>query len=386
VRDSLGRILPQATSVQVWRTRDNKILSFDVLAGGLNVEGGRRRGDDGGGDGGGGAAGYNKLAEEDSPVIQSNFNSREESHKDKDIKGKGGKTAPADETAGDSGGGGSKSVVNTIMVRGRARSPPSKLTILEELNPGVSPLLVRNNSRIYRVLDDLDSLGGGSSNLRLLTLDQWLDRRDRLAAGSRLGGSRVEIIKLGRGDRQLNYSRHYGNQGESSGTAQIVEVDPSSPKSRFRRNGERYIYHQRDRDHHGAPGDHFDRGDGRYRDNGDNVGYHEGHRHRHVSDRYGDDRARRHRHRHGRSLSGDGRDRRRDRSIEERHPVQVTAKNIQTVIEGKLTNVVFMSPKDITKLMLDGRVHLFVCHHWSYPQNKYTKKPRQPPSLPYWIQ
>jgi hypothetical protein len=324
VRDSEGRLLPQATSVQVWRTKDNKILSFDVLAGGLKVDEGHRRPP---GDGGG----YNKLAEEDSPVVQSNFNSREDSHKDKDVRKEEGTQS---KTVTEGGG------VSTIVLR-RSNSPPPPPKVMEELDvSGLSPAVLRrggNNSRVYRVLDDLDSLGGSGHNLRILRLPPPAQQR-RLSDRREYGGdgSRVEIIRLGPSDRQqLNYSRHYGLQeGVHGGLAHVIEVEEPSPWYQFDPYN-RYIYRQRAR---GGGGDSH-----RYADGGGGGSHrrHKDHHHRGEGDKrhrrsYHDDKddfsvhgqdggfEKRHHRRHSPPHSGDGRDRRRHHSPEQKHPVQVT--------------------------------------------------------------
>ncbi len=322
VRDSEGRLLPQATSVQVWRTKDNKILSFDVLAGGLKVDeghgggGGRRPPGDGGG--------YNKLAEEDSSVVQSNFNSREDSHKDKDVRKEEGKQQKAMTEGGD--------VVSTIVLR-RSSSPPPPPKVMEELDvSGLSPAVLRRggNSRVYRVLDDLDSLSGSGHNLRILRLPPPQQQR-RLSDRREYGGegSRVEIIRLGPSDRQqLNYSRHYGLQeGVHGGLAHMIEVEEANPWYQFDPYN-RYIYRQRAR---GGGGDSH-----RYADGGGSHRRHKDHhrgdrRHRHSHDDkddfsgHGQDDGfeKRHHRRHGPTLSGDGSDRRRHQSPEQKHPVQV---------------------------------------------------------------
>ncbi len=332
MRDSEGRLLPQATSVQVWRTKDNKILSFDVLAGGLKVDEGH-----GGGGGGrrppGDGGGYNKLAEEDSPFVQSNFNSREDSHKDKDTRKEEDKQPKANTEAG--------GVVSTIVLR-RSNSPPPPSKVMEELDvSGLSPALLRrggNNSRVYRVLDDLDSLGGSGHNLRILRLPPApLQRRlsDRREYGG--DGSRVEIIRLGPSNpQQLNYSRHYGLQEGvhgGSGMAHVIEVEEPSPWYQFDPYN-RYIYRQRAR---GGGGESH-----RYADAGGGGSHrrHKDHHHRGEGDRrhrhsYHDDKddfngrgqdggfEKRHHRRHSPPLSGDRRDRRRHQSPEQKHPVQV---------------------------------------------------------------
>ena len=289
---------PQATSVQIWRTKDNKIQSFDVLASGMNVEAGGRRRQRGGGAEDGGNFGYNKLEEEEeSPVVKSDFNSREDSHKLKDAN------KEIVINVGDS----EQSVAaangpNVIVVR-RPRSPRNKVRVIEELRTyDLPPVLRQNNSRIYRVLDDLDSLGG-SGNFRLLNLSQLSDRRDHGG-----GGSRVEIVKLGPSDhylgplghQQFNYSRHYGNR--ENGLAHVIEVEPSLTERSFVDPYEQYLYRQRGRhrDHRGGGGGHRDR-DGGQREEDDH-----------------DRDSERRRHKHGQSLSGEE-DRRRHRS----HRVQV---------------------------------------------------------------
>jgi hypothetical protein len=319
VRDSEGRLLPQATSVQVWRTKDNKILSFDVLAGGLKVDEGHRRPP---GDGGG----YNKLAEEDnSPVVQSNFNSREDSHKDKDTR----KEEDKQPKAMTEGGG-----VSTIILRRSSSSPPPA-KVMEELDvSGLSPAVLRrggNNSRVYRVLDDLESLGGSGRNLRILRLPPAPQQQRRLSDRREYGGegSRVEIIRLGPSDRQqLNYSRHYGLQeGVHGGLAHVIEVEEPNPWYQFDPYN-RYIYRQRARGGGGDSHRYADGGGGSHRRHKDHHRDESDRRHRHSHDDqdefdgHGGFEKRHHR-RHGPPLSGDGRDRRRHQSPEQKHPVQV---------------------------------------------------------------
>ncbi len=343
MRDSEGRLLPQATSVQVWRTKDNKILSFDVLAGGLKVDeghgggGGRRPPGDGGG--------YNKLTEEDSPVVQSNFNSREDSHKDKDT------WKEEDKQPKDAGG------VSTIVLR-RSGSPPPPPKAIEELDvSGLSPAVLRrgNNSRVYRVLDDLDSLGGSGRNLRILRLPPAPRLSDRREYGG--DGSRVEIIRLGPSDRQqLNYSRHYGLQeGVHGGLAHVIEVEEANPWYQFDPYN-RYIYRQRARGGGGDSHRNADDGGGSHRRHKD---HHRGDGDRRHRRSYHDDKEdfsghgqddgfeKRHHRRHSPPLSGDGRDRRRHQSPEQKHPVQVkffflAEQNLLGSFPGKIPDVFVM--------------------------------------------
>ncbi len=330
VRDNQGRILPQATSVQVWRTKDNKIQSFDVLAGGMNIETGGRRRPRGGGERDGNF-GYDKLEEDDdtSPIVKSDFNSREESHKlqkdtntikttSKDVVIN---VADADRIEAGPPGDGS----NVVVVRRPHQGPPRpKVTVLEELPSSV--LGLRNNSRIYRVIDDLADWGGGGgdgseSSLRLV---------EALRGNSRpLGGPpRVEIIRLRPGDQfqgwgqpggdrqQLSYSRHYPGQLDCGGLVHVVEVDGrhNSPWGAAAVDPyDRYLHRQHGRHQH------------RHRDHRESRAYSRGDRYQPEDDRPEDEESGGRRHRHGRSLSGDDR-RRQRRGLEQDHRLQVVKK------------------------------------------------------------
>ena len=198
VRDNFGNIIPEAKSVEVWKTKENKIKSYDLPAN--NARKSRK--------------GYDKLSEE--PEEYSNFNSREESHRVVEAR----------------------SNPEEIVLLKKQKSPrnASRLTVLEELDPRtLSPFgsLHRSSSRIFRVVKKEES-----DKLKVLTLEDY----------NHSAPTPVEVFRPEEYNGQsLNFSRHYVNHGRPSQI--IIEVDRDQrlePAKQLHRRRSRHQESRRD--------------------------------------------------------------------------------------------------------------------------------------------
>ena len=178
VRDNFGKIIPEARTVEVWKTKENKVKSYDVA---VNEPKKSKKG------------GYNTLIEEsDGSAEYSNFNSREDTqrtHRQQNQRTERDRIV--------------------LLERPRSQRNTSRLTILEELDPRtLTPYnSTRNESRILRVRDR----DGHTSRkkVKLIKLDNY-DRSNHP----------FEIVKVGRetNGQSLNFSRHYVSNARTKPT------------------------------------------------------------------------------------------------------------------------------------------------------------------------
>ena len=181
VRDNFGNIIPEAKTVEIWKTRENKVKAYDV------PESETRKT----------KKGYKKLPEEQEDY--SNFNSREESHR-------GFQVVDA------------RSKPGGIVLLKKQRSPrnASRLTILEELDPRLLspyPSSRRNESRIFRVLNKEDN---HRDRIKVISLEDYQNNISVPAEVLRLGGHDDNNTQT------LNFSRHYANNKPEQ---VIIEVE-----------------------------------------------------------------------------------------------------------------------------------------------------------------
>ena len=177
VRDSEGRIIEDAKSVEVWKTKENKIRSLDVLE---NVA--KKSGN------------YAKLENDSgSSTLYSDFERRRSYRQEEGLK-----------------------VINAgnnldgLIILRKPRTPErmSRLTFIEELNPNhlhkYGPRSVSENSRFIRVQNDYNDYDRKASH-----------RND------------IQIVKVSRneriGDQPLSFSRHYASDTSSRSSSLTKE-------------------------------------------------------------------------------------------------------------------------------------------------------------------
>ena len=261
VRDSFGRIIPDARTVDVWKTKENQVKSYDVPNAVDNKGRKAKKG------------GYTELIEEPDGLAFSNFNSGEENKRV--LRTLDGRNDPG----------------GIILLR-RPKSPrnSSRLTILEELDPTtLAPFNhTRRNSRVFRLVDTgLER--SPRHDVRVLHLDDYNHRSNAPA----------EVVRVGRHEHNgqtLNFSRHYATNNSNP---IVIEVD-RDPRERVHKDSDRnhrsYREYQRDRR---KDADHrVQEEDRRYRRNNDVqiLTIHDDGRH-HNSDRADRDRDRDGKHR-----------------------------------------------------------------------------------------
>ena len=198
VRDNFGKILPEASTVEVWKTRENMVKTYDVPR--SETKAGKK----------GGYRTLNEQSSEDNSPEYSNFNSREESHKTQHEQ----MEQRSKRRRGDGGGG------DRIMLLEQQRPPSqrnvSRLTILEELDPRTLTPLHRSSSnhkpsRYVMIKDGHRGGGGGYSSLKRLKLVK-VDRLDQPTEYVSVAGSRQDNSN----GQSLNFSRHYSNNNSIS--------------------------------------------------------------------------------------------------------------------------------------------------------------------------
>ena len=184
VKDTFGNIISEAKTVEVWKTRENKIKTYDILT--REISGLKRSN----------KIGYKELEEDPDG---SNFNSREESHKDL-------KNLPPED--GD---------IIIIRQPNNARNN-SRLTYLEELDPRtLTPYQPAhfNHGRMFRVMHRPEPERRPSRHYLHVENPRTYRSVTPLDLLS-VNGSEIE--------NNLNFSRHYTNNSRAGPV--ILEVDP----------------------------------------------------------------------------------------------------------------------------------------------------------------
>ena len=182
VKDNFGNIISEAKTVEVWKTGENKIKTYDILTRELS---GLKRTN---------RVGYKELQEDPDG---SNFNSREESHKEV-------RTLPQDDG-------------EIIIIRQPNNvQNMSRLTYLEELDPrtltpyqSVHP----NHGRLFRLLNRPEPERRYSR--------QYLNVENPRSYRSI---TPLDLGSVNGSENNLNFSRHYSNNSRAGQV--IMEVDP----------------------------------------------------------------------------------------------------------------------------------------------------------------
>jgi len=182
VKDNFGNIISEAKTVEVWKTGENKIKTYDILTRELS---GLKKNN---------KVGYKELQEDPDG---SNFNSREESHKEV-------RTLPQDDG-------------EIIIIRQPNNvQNMSRLTYLEELDPrtltpyqSVHP----NHGRLFRLLNRPEPERRYSR--------QYLNVENPRSYRS---VTPLDLVSVNGSENNLNFSRHYSNNSRAGQV--IMEVDP----------------------------------------------------------------------------------------------------------------------------------------------------------------